>query len=57
MNAINARLGEVTERLVRRSHDKRQRYLDKIRGRGEPRPKAGSPVLRQPRAWLRRLRH
>ncbi len=37
MTDINARIGEVTERLARRSHDRRQRYLEKIHeaaGRG-----------------------
>ncbi len=41
MTEINARLGEVTERLVRRSHDKRQRYLDKIRDAASRGPKRG----------------
>jgi phosphogluconate dehydratase len=31
MTDIQSRLGEVTERLTRRTHDRRQRYLDKIR--------------------------
>jgi phosphogluconate dehydratase len=27
---VNARIGEVTERIVRRSHDRRARYLDRL---------------------------
>ena len=38
---LHARLGEVTERLARRSHDRRQRYLDKIRAAASRGPKRG----------------
>lgn len=39
---LNARVGEVTERIVRRSHDKRQRYLDKIRAAASRGPMRGA---------------
>ena len=32
-SALNARVGEVTERIVRRSHDARSRYLDRLVGK------------------------
>jgi phosphogluconate dehydratase len=41
MTDIHARLGEVTERLARRSHDRRQRYLDKIRTAASRGPRRG----------------
>jgi len=41
MTDIQARIGEVTERLARRSHDRRQRYLDKIRDAASRGPKRG----------------
>ena len=41
MTDINARIGEVTERLARRSHDRRARYLDKIRDAASRGPKRG----------------
>jgi phosphogluconate dehydratase len=34
--AIHARLGEVTERIIRRSHDGRARYLDRIAAAAAP---------------------
>jgi phosphogluconate dehydratase len=36
--SIHARVGEVTERIVRRSHDKRSFYLDRIEGALQTRP-------------------
>ena len=41
MNDINARIGEVTLRLARRSHDRRQRYLEKIHKAASRGPKRG----------------
>jgi phosphogluconate dehydratase len=41
MTDIDARLGEVTLRLSRRSHDRRQRYLDKIRTAASRGPRRG----------------
>jgi phosphogluconate dehydratase len=41
MTDIQARLGEVTHRLTRRSHDRRQRYLDKIRAAASRGPRRG----------------
>lgn len=41
MTDINARIGEVTEKLARRSHDRRQRYLDKIKDAASRGPKRG----------------
>jgi phosphogluconate dehydratase len=41
MTDINARLGEVTDRLARRSHDRRQRYLEKIRTAASRGPRRG----------------
>ena len=38
---LHARLGEVTERLARRSHDRRQRYLEKIRAAASRGPLRG----------------
>jgi phosphogluconate dehydratase len=35
---IHARIGEVTERIVKRSHDGRSRYLERIRKAGETGP-------------------
>ena len=37
--ALNARLGEVTQRIVNRSHDGRQRYLDRIAAAAEAGPR------------------
>ena len=39
MNAINARLGDVTERLVRRSHEKRDLEIERLSARIEKLPK------------------
>lgn len=36
---LNARLGEVTERIVRRSHDTRRRYLDRLAAAAEAGPR------------------
>lgn len=36
---VHARIGEVTERIVRRSHDSRSRYLERIRMAGEAAPR------------------
>ncbi|MFN7177652.1 MAG: phosphogluconate dehydratase [Thermaurantiacus sp.] len=36
---MHARIAEVTERIVKRSHDSRSRYLDRIRADGEKRPR------------------
>ncbi|MBA5776047.1 phosphogluconate dehydratase [Stappia sp. F7233] len=36
--SVEARIGEVTERIVKRSHDGRSRYLDRIRKAGEAGP-------------------
>ncbi len=38
-SALNARLGEVTQRIVNRSHDGRRRYLDRIAAAGEAGPR------------------
>lgn len=38
---LNARIGEVTERIAARNHDRRQRYLDKIRTAAERGPNRG----------------
>jgi phosphogluconate dehydratase len=37
--ALNARIGEVTERIVRRSQDKRSRYLDRLSAASEAGPR------------------
>jgi phosphogluconate dehydratase len=37
-SSVNARLGEVTERIVKRSHDARSRYLDRIATAAEKGP-------------------
>jgi len=37
-SSVNARIGEVTERIVRRSHDARSRYLDRIAAAAEKGP-------------------
>ncbi len=37
-SSVNARLGEVTERIVKRSHDARSRYLDRIAAAAEKGP-------------------
>ena len=37
--ALNARLGEVTQKIVNRSHDGRQRYLDRIAAAAEAGPR------------------
>ena len=37
-SSVNARLGEVTERIVRRSYDNRSRYLDRIAAAAEKGP-------------------
>ncbi|MBS7537665.1 phosphogluconate dehydratase [Ancylobacter lacus] len=37
-SGIHARIGEVTERIVRRSHDRRARYLDRIAEAAEKQP-------------------
>ncbi|HEY0523071.1 MAG TPA: phosphogluconate dehydratase [Stellaceae bacterium] len=39
MATLNARIGEVTERIAKRSRDTRERYLDQIRSYGERRPR------------------
>ena len=39
MVTLNARVGEVTERIVQRSRDTRQRYLDQIRSYGQRSPR------------------
>src|SRR4051812_2859139 len=39
MTELNARVGEVTERIARRSHDTRARYLDQVRRYGEGHPR------------------
>lgn len=36
---VHARIAEVTERIARRSHDNRSRYLDRIRADGEKGPR------------------
>jgi phosphogluconate dehydratase len=41
MSAIQSRVGEVTERIARRSRDKRERYLDQIRAYGQRSPRRG----------------
>ncbi len=38
MSQLNARLGEVTERIAKRSHESRSRYLDMIREAGRRGP-------------------
>ena len=38
-SALNARLGEVTQRIVERSHDTRSRYLDRIAAAAEAGPR------------------
>ncbi|MCB1968852.1 MAG: phosphogluconate dehydratase [Geminicoccaceae bacterium] len=35
---VHARIGEITERIARRSHDRRQRYLERIAGDAARRP-------------------
>jgi phosphogluconate dehydratase len=35
---LDARVGEITERIVRRSHDARRRYLDRIEAAAQRRP-------------------
>ncbi|MDR6952340.1 phosphogluconate dehydratase [Ancylobacter sp. 3268] len=37
-SSVKARLGEITERIVRRSHDTRSRYLDRIAAAAEKAP-------------------
>lgn len=37
--SINARIGEVTERIARRSHDARRRYLDRLAAAAEAGPR------------------
>ncbi len=39
---IHARIGEVTERIVKRSQDSRSRYMDRIRKAGEAGPRRGT---------------
>jgi phosphogluconate dehydratase len=39
MSQLHSRIGEVTERLAKRSRDARQRYLEKIRAYGERPPR------------------
>jgi len=39
---LNARIGEVTERIARRSHDARARYLDRLNAAAEKGPRRGS---------------
>jgi phosphogluconate dehydratase len=39
MTTLNARIGEVTERIARRSRDTRERYLDQIRDYGQRPPR------------------
>ncbi len=39
MTQLQSRIGEVTERIARRSHDTRARYLDQVRAYGERRPR------------------
>ncbi len=39
MTQLQSRIGEVTERIARRSHDTRERYLDQVRAYGERRPR------------------
>jgi len=41
MTDLDARIGEVTEKLARRSHDRRQRYLEKIQAAASRGPKRG----------------
>ena len=36
---LHARIGDVTERIIKRSHDDRARYLDRIRAAGEKGPR------------------
>jgi len=39
--SVHARLGEVTERIARRGHDRRARYLDRIEAAGQPERRRG----------------
>ena len=39
MTELQARIGEVTERIAKRSHDARARYLDQVRAYGQRRPR------------------
>jgi phosphogluconate dehydratase len=39
MTTLDARVGEVTERIARRSHESRARYLDQVRRYGERAPR------------------
>ena len=41
MSELNARIGEVTERIARRSHETRARYLDQVRAYGQRQPRRG----------------
>ena len=39
MSQLQSRIGEVTERIVKRSRDTRERYLDQVRTYGQRRPR------------------
>ena len=39
MSELQSRIGEVTERIAKRSHDTRERYLDQVRTYGQRRPR------------------
>jgi phosphogluconate dehydratase len=41
MSELQARIGEVTERIAKRSRDSRERYLDQVRAYGQRRPRRG----------------
>ena len=53
---LNARVGEVTERIVQRSRPSRQAYLARIDAAVANKTGPQTPRLRQFRPWLRRLR-
>ena len=53
---LNARVGEVTERIAERSRRSRQAYLARIDAAVAKGAGAQEPRLRQFRPWLRRLR-
>ena len=41
MSQLHSRVGEVTERIAKRSRDTRERYLDLVRTYGQGRPRRG----------------
>ena len=53
---LNARIGEVTERIVQRSRPTRRAYLARIDVGHRQQAGPQTPRLRQFRPWLRRLR-